>query len=119
MLTSGVCLGMTAQPLRVDRPSKAAIGRIAENQPMLLNLLVAYFVFEWRSVRMGDPAHGIDQTGMTAVIPNYVELWTDRHDGILRNGIDTAVSLLLQCPMSRTSSEPGFVTDWLAKVSQE
>ena len=59
---------MTAQPLRVDRPSKAAIGRIAENQPLLLNLLVAYFVFEWRSVRMGDPAHGIDNVGFAAAV---------------------------------------------------
>jgi len=109
----------TSKPVRVDRPSKAAIGRIAENQPLLLNLLVAYFVFEWRSVRMGDPAHGIDQTGMTAVIPNYIELWTDRHDGIVRNGINVAVALLLQCPESRTVTEPGYVSAWLAEVSQE
>ena len=106
------------KPLRVDRPSKAAIGRIAENQPQLLNLLVAYFVFEWRSVRMGDPAHGIDQTGITAVIPNYVEMWSDCHDGIRRSGIDTAVALLLVCPDSRTANEPGYLSGWLEEVSK-
>ena len=106
------------QPLRVERPSKAAIGRIAENQPLLLNLLVAYFVFEWRSVRMGDPAHGIDQCGVTAVIPNYIELWTDCHDGVRRDGVNVAVALLLRSPPSRTAREPGYLSAWLAEVSE-
>ena len=106
------------KPIRVERPSKAAIGRIAENQPQLLNLLVAYFVFEWRSVRMGSPPHGIDQMGVTAMVPNYVDMWTDCHDGIRRDGVDVAVALLMRCPSSRLANEAGYLSGWLAEVSK-
>jgi len=91
----------------VDRPSKEAIGRIAENQPGLLNLLCAYFVFEWQEVRIGSPSHGFDQAGVRAVVPDYVDMW----------GVDAVVHYLLQCPSKRDSSGPGFVSEWLADIS--
>jgi len=99
---------------RIDLPTKVSIGKIAENQPQLLNLLLAYFVFEWRQVRAGNPSHGIDQLGVSKLIPDYVEMWTDSE----RDGVDTAVHLLLNCPKGRTIDEPGYLSEWLAKVSQ-
>jgi hypothetical protein len=105
-------------PARVLRPSKAAIGRIAENNPFLLNLLIAYFVFEWKSVNAGKPPHGVDQTGTACHVPDYITMWTDAHDGILRNGIDTAVHLLMQCPEARNMDEPGLLTEVLAEWSK-
>lgn len=92
---------------RIDRPNKAAIGRIAENQPDLLNLLVAYFVMEWQEVRIGNPAHGIDQTGDACQIPDYVAAW----------GVDACVHYLLRSPLKRRLGEPGYVTEWLREIS--
>jgi len=92
----------------VDRPSKEQIGRFAENQPGLLNLLCAYFVFEWQEVRIGNPSHGFDQTGVRAVVPDYVEMF----------GVDAVVHYLLQAPLKRGADGPGYVTDWLREVSQ-
>jgi len=94
---------------RTKLPTKSAIGRIAENQPGLLNILLAYFVFEWREVRLGNPAHGIDQTGMTCIVPDYVETWP--------GGVNEAVHLLLRCPAERGAGEPGYVSEWLARIS--
>ena len=102
------------EPASVTRPSKRTIGRIAENQPELLNLLVAYFVFEWRSVRLGNPPHGTDQTGMTCLIPNYIRMWTDFDT----NGINVAVHLLLRCPESRGMDEPGLLSEFLAECAE-
>ena len=106
---NGLCSSMSANP-NVRRPSAAAIGRLAENNPQMLNLLVAFFVFEWRSVTMGRVPHGVDQTGMTCHVPDYITMWTDAHDGILRNGIDVAVSLLLAAPKSRKMDGPGLLS---------
>jgi hypothetical protein len=100
--------------LSVTRPSKRNLGRIAENQPGLLNLLLAYFVFEWKSVRLGNPPHGVDQTGMTCVIPDYVAMWTDEWTGA--DGVDAAVHLLLKAPERRTPDGPGFLTEWISSV---
>ena len=101
--------------MSVVRPSKRALGRLAENQPGLLNLLVAYFVFEWKSVRIGNPPHGVDQTGVTCVIPDYITMWTDEWTGA--NGVDAAVHLLLQAPERRTPHGDGFITAWLEEIS--
>ncbi len=98
----------------VSRPTKGAIGKIAENQPGLLNLLVAYFVFEWRSVRIGNPPHGVDQTGKTCVVPDYVAMWDDPWG---RSGVDTAVHLLLNSPESRKPVGPGYVSSWLEEIT--
>lgn len=98
----------------VVRPSKRALGRIAEKQPGLLNLLLAYFVFEWKSVRIGNPSHGIDQTGLTCVIPDYVTMWTDDWTG--RSGVDEAVSLLVRAPDKRASDGVGFTSEWISSL---
>lgn len=100
--------------LSVTRPSKRALGRLAERQPGLLNLLIAYFVFEWKSVRIGNPSHGVDQTGQTCVIPDYVSMWTDEWTGA--DGVNTAVHLLLQAPERRTPHGPGYLTSWISSV---
>ena len=73
---------------RARLPSKAELGQIAENDPLLLNMLVAYFVFEWRSVTSSDNPHGIDQTGRVRRVPNFVMMW----------GIDECLHRLLQGP---------------------
>lgn len=93
----------------IDRPTKSQIGRIAENQPSLLNLLVAYFVFEWREVRMGSPSHGLDQMGITAVIPDFVDTW----------GVDRCVHYLLASPDKRDADGDGFLSVWLREISSE
>lgn len=99
----------------IKRPPKKAIGRIAENQPKLLNLLLAYFVFEWQSVRVSNrQAHGVDQTGMPAEVPDYIQMWTDPWG---RNGVDTAVHLLLASPKQRTPTGPGYISEWLQRNS--
>jgi hypothetical protein len=102
--------------MSVVRPSKKALGRLAENQPGLLNLLVAYFVFEWQSVRIGNPPHGVDQTGKTCVIPDYVVMWTDVFTGA--DGVDAAISYLLRAPARRAPNEAGFITEWLIENSR-
>lgn len=79
---------------------------IAERQPELLNVLVAYFVFEWRSVINQQVPHGIDQTGAACRLPNYVKMW----------GVDACVHYLLQCPEKRTSVGRGFLSEWLKDV---
>lgn len=99
------------------RPTRHVLGKIAENQPELLNLLVAYFVFEWRLVRRGTPPHGVDQMGVTCHIPDYIGMWTDRH--VPRSGIDNAVSLLLACPETREPDGPGYLSEWLQDCAQE
>ena len=98
------------QPADIVRPSKADLGRIAERQPELLNLLVAYFVFEWRVVKLGRPALGNDQTGCRCLIPNYIGMWTDD----ARDGIDVAVHYLLLSPKMRRRAGPGYLTEFLA-----
>lgn len=102
------------KPKSVVRPSKRAIGQIAENQPEMLNLLVAYFVFEWKAVRVGTPPHGVDQNGTTCLIPNYVDMWTDQFEGI--DGVNEAVYYLLRSPKKRAMDAPGFITTWLATL---
>ena len=99
------------------RPTAAQLGQIAENQPELLNLLVAYFVFEWQHVRSGSPPHGVDQLGISRHVPDYIGMWTDRHTG--RSGIDNAVNLLLQCPPSREPAGPGYLDGWMRACSEE
>ncbi len=91
----------------IDRPSREAIGRIAENQPGLLSLLVAYFVLEWQEVRIGNPPHGIDQCGEAAIVPDYVYMW----------GLDACVHYLLRSPVHRGADDPGFISAWLEEVS--
>lgn len=102
---------------RCNRPSKEALGKIAENQPDLLNLLVAYFIFEWKAVRIGTPAHGVDQTGMACHIPDYIGMWTDRWSGA--NGIDVAVHFLLRSPRFRKMDDPGYVSEFLAECAYD
>ncbi len=92
-------------------PSKEKLGQIAQNQPELLNILVAYFVFEWKSCRPGNPSHGVDQCGKTRQVPDYIDMWSDRHTG--RSGVDNALHILLQCPSTREPDGPGFLSEWL------
>jgi hypothetical protein len=92
----------------IDKPTRGQIGRIAENQPSLLNLLVAYFVFEWQEVRAGSPSHGIDQIGETAVIPDFVGSW----------GVDSCVHYLLLAPSRRDADGPGYLSEWLKEISR-
>ena len=92
----------------IERPGPAELERIAELQPDLLNVLVAYFVMEWRKVQLTDPPHGRDREGKVCVVPDYVQRW----------GVDTCLRCLLQAPMSREANEPGFLTRWLEKVSR-
>lgn len=73
------------------KPSKAAIGRMAENAPHLLNPLVAFFVLGWRKVFLSVPPHGVDQTGTTRLLPDYVAMW----------GLNCCVSYLLEAPDHR------------------
>lgn len=98
----------------IDRPDRAALGRIAENQPGLLNLLLAYFVFEWQEVRIGTPPHGIDQTGEACLVPDYISAWEEMGtDDCPVDGVSAAVHYLLQAPARRDAGEPGFVSVWL------
>lgn len=103
--------------LRHKRPSKHKIGQIAENQPELLNLLIAYFVFEWKAVRIGTPPHGVDQNGIDCHVPDYIEMWTDRFAGT--SGIDMAVYYLLRCPEYRKMDDPGYVSEFLAECAYD
>lgn len=92
--------------MSIDLPSRAALGRIAENQPGLLNLLVAYFVFEWREVRIGNPSHGRDQLGEDYIVPDYVGMW----------GVDACLHYLLLSPAQREPCGAGFISAWLAEL---
>lgn len=92
---------------RIDRPTAREIGRIAENQPGLLNLLVAYFVMEWQSVRIGNPPHGVDQMGTTCIVPEYTEMW----------GVNACVHFLLRSPLVREPKGPGYISRWLSEIS--
>lgn len=100
---------MPPRKKRVTKPSPAVIGRIAEYQPELLNVLLAYFVFEWRAVLLGVPAHGVDQIGNADIVPDYVGTWPD--------GVNQAVHYLLRAPLRRKAAEPGYISEWLAQVS--
>lgn len=92
-------------------PTKEKLGQIAQNQPELLNLLVAYFVFEWKAVRVGSPSHGVDQVGVACQVPDYVSMWSGRHPD--RSGVDNAIHLLLRSPRTREPDGPGFLSEWL------
>jgi hypothetical protein len=89
------------------QPTKDELGRIAERQPELLNVLVAYFVMEWRTVEMGAIPSGTDQTGTRRVVPNYTRML----------GIDECMHYLLQAPRLRGSDGPGLLTDWLERTT--
>ncbi len=93
----------------IVRPSKEALGKIAENQPELLNLLVAYFIFEWRVLSMKRPAIGKDQLRVLRLVPDYVGMWTD----VDRDGVDVAMHYLLRSPERRSVDGPGYVTEFL------
>ena len=93
----------------IVRPTKSAIGRIAENQPELLNLLVAFFVFEWRVLSVKRPELGKDQTRMLRLVPDYVGMWTDCDN----DGVDAAVHYLLLSPARRKVDGPGYVSEFL------
>ncbi len=93
------------------RPNKKELGQIAERRPEFLNVLVAYFVMEWDSITLTSltvPPHGQDQKGTTRLVPNYIGMW----------GVDACVYYLLRSPERRAEGGPGYVTDWLEKVSE-
>lgn len=92
---------------RTTRPPIADLERIAARQPSLLNVLVAYFVFEWRSAKHGVNQHGEDQTEMVRRVPNYVEMW----------GVDTCVHFLRLSPLARDPDEEGFLSEWLKSAA--
>lgn len=96
------------------RPNRGQLAKIAENQPELLNLLVAYFVMEWQEVRLGKPPRGVDQCGVPCLIPNYIRMWTDGQV----SGVDVALHYLELCPSKRQMKDPGFISYWLHEVSQ-
>lgn len=98
---------MMAGMTQVEKPTKAQLGRIAENKPELLNILVAYFVMEWKSVSLTSIPHGQDQTGKVRA-PNYVELW----------GVDACIHYLLLAPKSRGSKGPGYISMWLEEITK-
>lgn len=93
----------------IDKPTAAQIGRVAEETPAVLNLLVAYFVVEWQEVRVGSPSHGLDQCGDAAVIPDFVGMW----------GVDRCVHYLLAAPERRDGDGDGFLSCWLREISGE
>ena len=73
------------------KPTLATIGKLAETKPHLLNPLVAFFVLGWRKVFISVPMHGVDQAGVTRLLPNYVALW----------GLDSCVHYLREAPEVR------------------
>ena len=85
------------------QPSRAQIEQIAARRPDLLNVLVAYFVMEWRSVRRYRPLHGRDQDGAVRRVPNYVRAW----------GVDACVQALREAPAERGPRDPGGLSRWL------
>jgi hypothetical protein len=89
------------------KPSKAAIGRIAERSPHLLNPLVAFFVMGWERVFISTcPMHGIDQAGKARLLPDYA--------GML--GIDACVHYLLAAPPERTGGND-MLSTWAESVA--
>jgi hypothetical protein len=90
------------------KPTKAVIGRLAERQPELLNPLVAFFVFGWQKVFVAVPMHGVDQAGVTRILPNYV----------YRLGINACVSYLLAAPDVRDGDNDSLST-WCARAGWE
>lgn len=93
----------------IMRPDDAKLGQIAERQPELLNLLVAYFVMEWQQVSTGRPPHGRDSYGITQVIPNYVARW----------GIDRCVHYIRKCPTVRAPDGPGGISWEAVRLANE
>lgn len=92
---------------QIKKPSKEELGRIAENKPELLNVLVALFVLEWQAISLTSIPHGEDQVGKTRLVPNYVGLW----------GVDACIHYLLRAPMKRHNGSPGLITLWLEEIS--
>lgn len=90
-----------------EKPTKAAIGRIAEVQPHLLNALVAFFVMGWRRVIVSQPMHGVDQAGHTRLLPNYVGTW----------GVDACVHYILAAPEERADGKD-FIGAWAESVAE-
>lgn len=84
------------------KPTRAAIGRMAECSPHLLNPLVAFFVLGWRKVFLAVPMHGVDQTGKMRLLPDYVMLW----------GIDECVHELLKAPEERGGDGTDSLSLW-------
>lgn len=98
---------------RTKRPTRAQIARIAEKQPALLNLLVAYFVMEWQTVRIGNPPHGVDQCGITCLVPDYCHIWQTE----MVSGIDECVYYLNKSPEKRDIDGPGYISTWLDEIA--
>ena len=92
---------------QLHRPTRAEVARIAENQPELLNLIVAYFVMEWQGVRFSvDRSYGWDQMGKRRLVPDYVAAW----------GLDAVVDAVNKSPLKRNHNDIGYMTMWLRKL---
>lgn len=90
------------------KPSRAALGRLAEKRPDALNPLVAFFVMGWDKVILSTPMHGVDQTGTSRMLPDYVKSW----------GVNMCVHYILRAPDSRHDGED-FITEWLAEIAYD
>lgn len=85
---------------RYNLPSRANLEKVASRQPSLLNILLAYFYFEWLVVELSSTPYGNDQTGKRRIVPDFVRMY----------GVDRVMGLLRECPGRRTPTEPGGLT---------
>lgn len=82
-------------------PTRWQLGKLAEERPHVLNVLVAFFCFEWRGIFTGAPLHGLDQLGEARKVPNYVSRW----------GLDATIHYLLRAPQRRDPEGPGLLSE--------
>lgn len=90
---------MIVQVMAIKRqPEVARLEQIANDNPLLINAFVAYFVLEWQSVASDKRGlHGKDQVGYVCFIPNYVKMW----------GMDECLERLHNSPSGRGPDDPG------------
>ena len=67
---------------------------------------MAYFVLEWKEVKLMDPMHGLDQMGDACLVPDYV--------GMI--GMDACLNALASAPRERSAGEPGALSTWLQNL---
>lgn len=90
------------------QPDPAELERVAHNRPDLINAFVAYFVFEWQSVKLrGKLMSGRDQVGIVRLVPDYVA----------STSVDECLNALLCSPRAREHTGPGGISRWLTEIS--
>tara|TARA_R110000803_G_scaffold20201_14_gene52274 strand:- start:199 stop:444 length:246 start_codon:yes stop_codon:yes gene_type:complete len=81
---------------------------MAEENPLMLNAYVAFFVMGWARVAgTYHPMHGIDQEGKARMVPNYVDSW----------GVDACMHYLRLAPESRLAGVD-FLSEWMIENSR-